>query len=210
MVKITRLYLTNSIYYKNNPLNTKTVKKFNLDNILKIVSLDNELELNRANALQLKLRLMAKNDPELLVHRKHLRGLIKKYEAKHWSSDTKITDKQVALSDIAEEIVDQESTFLNARKELIKNELTKLNLNQQDLATILGHRKSYMSELLNGVRTLSMTDIIAIHKLLNIELKFLIPPFLNDEKRAMLNQNVKKLEKPNLKIDKKDLELDLI
>jgi hypothetical protein len=55
-----------------------------------------------------------------------------------------------------------------------------------------------------------MTDIIAIHKLLNIELKFLIPPFLNDEKRAMLNQNFKKLEKPNLKIDKKDLELDLI
>jgi transcriptional regulator with XRE-family HTH domain len=186
------------------------VEKFDLDNVLKIVSLDNELELNRANELQLKLRLMAKNDPELLAHRKHLRDLIKKYEAKYWSNDSEIDKKQIALSDIAEEIAQNENVFLNARKKLIKKELKKLSLTQQDLGTILGHRKSYMSELLNGVRTLSMTDIIAIHKLLNIELKLLIPPFLNDEKRAMLNQNLKKLQKPNLKIDKKDLELDLI
>ena len=186
------------------------MEKFDLDNVLKIVSLDNELELNRANELQLKLRLMAKNDPELLTHRKHLRDLIKKYEAKHWNNDSEIDKKQIALNDIAEEIAQNESIFLNVRKELIKKELKKLSLTQQDLGTILGHRKSYMSELLNGVRTLSMTDVIAIHKLLGIKLKFLIPPFLNDEKRAMLNQNFKKLEKPNLKIDKKDLELDLI
>ncbi len=186
------------------------MEKFDLDNILKIVSLDNELELNRASELQLKLRVMAKKNPELSIQRTHLRELIKKYEANYWDDINEITGRQIALSDIAEEIAQNERIFLTARKELIRSELKKLNLNQQDLGILLGHTKSYMSELLNGVRTLSMIDIISIHKLLNVELKFLIPTFLNDEKRAMLNQNFKKLKRSNLTINKKGLELEAI
>lgn len=184
------------------------MNKMELDNILKIVSLDNELELNRANVLQLKLRVLAKNDPELLVHRKHLRNLIKEYESKNWKN-TDVDDKQISLSDISEKIADNENLFIMKRKKLIISNLKQLGLNQQDLGTILGHRKSYISELLNGIRTLSLADTIAIHKLLNIQLEYLVPTFLNDEKRAMLNKNVKKLNRPNIRINKLNLDLEL-
>lgn len=184
------------------------MEKFNLDNILKIVSLNNELELNRAHQMQLKLRKMSKEDPDLIPLRNHLLNLIKSYEEKFWEDEDKISEKQIALSDIAKEIAEKENLFLNKRKQLIKKELKKRNLNQQELGVILGHRKNYMSELLNGVKPFSIPDTIAIHKLLKIELKFLIPPFLNDEKRAMIAKNVKKLNNPNLKLDRKDLELD--
>ena len=188
------------------------MKKFALDNVLKIVALDNELELMRANSLQLKLRVLAKENPELIQHRKHLRSLISDYEKRNWSEDVdEIDDKQVLLNDIAEEIVEKENAFIITRKNLIRIELKKRKLNQQNLALLLGHTKSYMSELINGVRPFSMPDIVAIHLLLGIKIDYLLPPFLNSDRRAILNKNVKKLQKenPKLRIDKKDLQLEL-
>jgi len=60
------------------------MKKFDFDNILNITSLDNELELEKAMGLQLKLRVIIKEKPEFLGLRKHLLFLIKEYETKNY------------------------------------------------------------------------------------------------------------------------------
>ncbi|RYE12818.1 MAG: hypothetical protein EOP45_22235 [Sphingobacteriaceae bacterium] len=53
---------------------------FDIDDVLKIFELTSELDLERASALELKLRWMMKKDPLLKPLRRHLRELVKAYE----------------------------------------------------------------------------------------------------------------------------------
>jgi len=87
----------------------------------------------------------------------------------------KITDKQIEESDIAELLVESERKFIQNRKETIKKRLKKYDMNQQDLGILLGHRKSYISELINGVSLFSLKDLVIIHRILRIKLSELIP-----------------------------------
>lgn len=183
--------------------------KFHIDNILKLTELKSELDLERATALHSKLRLMIKEDSSLAPLRKHLSKLIKDYEANHWSNEDNITDKQVEESDKAELLVNFENKFIQKRKEHIKDRLTKLGLNQQELADILGHRKNYMSELMNGVRPFSSIDIMIMHRILNIKLEILMSPFLKEEVVNHVRQVVSGMNKPQLKIKKEDIEKTL-
>jgi len=180
--------------------------KFDIDNVLQIVELSNELEFEKANSLQLKLRWMIKEDSSLKPIREHLRALIKDYENKNWSNIDKISEEQIVQSDKAEALVSSEDRFISERKELIKSKLKTYGLTQSDLAKILGHRDNYMSELINGVRPFSKDDIIIMHRILKIKLDLLISPFVKEDIAKHVRLTLQNLNKPKIKLSKRDLE----
>lgn len=178
-----------------------------LQKLLKKVKLESELDLERAFILDRKLRLLVKEHPEFAEDRKRLRMMIKAYEKTHWGIDSNITDKQIKESDNAEFIAEQERKFIENRKHHIQKNLLRFNMSQQDLGLLLGHNKSYMSELMNGISPFSMKDLILLNRLFRIELKILIPTIISQEEKYRLEESIKKLKNPStkLKLGKKDL-----
>lgn len=181
------------------------MKKFALNNILKIVSIDSEFELEQATALYNKLRLLVKEDASLKPLRVHLADLIEAYENKHWSDEDKITDKQIVESDKAMKMTAYQNAFIQRRKELIKRALKKNDLIQNDLAKILGHRKSYMSELMNGIRPFSQNDIVILNRILDLRFKDLIPPVIKEKDATRIRLEIRRLNKTKLKLKEKYL-----
>jgi transcriptional regulator with XRE-family HTH domain len=173
--------------------------------IEKIEKLENEYDLEKASLLERKLRLMIDENPDLKPLRKKLRDLIKDYEDRVWSDFKKITDSQVEASDNAERIVNYEQKFINKRKDAIRKKLKKYDMTQQDLGLILGHPKSYMSELINGISQFTLKDLVIIHRVLEINLTILIPTFLQSETRDKVSESIKKLNKPKLGLRKIEL-----
>jgi len=173
--------------------------------ILKKGNISNELELERALIIERKLRLLVKENPELSEDRKVLRTIIKNYENANWSKNSNILVEQIKESDSAELIAEQERKFLDNRKEVIKKKLALLNLTQNDLATILHHNKSYMSELMNGICPFSTPDLIIIHRIFGIKLEYLIPTFISPKLTGKLKLSISKLNKPDLKLKKNNL-----
>ncbi len=184
------------------------MERLEIDNILKIDELNNELEFEKATSIYGRLRWMVKEDRSLEPVKQHLKLLIRKYEDSHWGKEEKINDEQIKESDFAEKIIHSENEFIQKRKELIKNKLKENGITQQDLAKILGHRPNYMSELMNGVRPFSRDDIIVLHRLFNIDFKYLVPPFLKSEvtNHIKLTLNELKSKKSKLKLKLTDLE----
>lgn len=175
--------------------------------ILQKGSISNELELEKALIIERKLRLLAKENPELAESRTQLRAIIKEYEQFNWGSDSIISDKKIQESDTAELIAEQERRFLANRKKIIKEKLSELGINQQDLGQILGHSKSYISELINGINPFNLKDLIIIHKLFNIKLEDLIPTTIPQKESEKIKSEILKLNKPKLKLGKKNLVL---
>lgn len=140
-----------------------------LKSILKAGKITNECDLETASILDNKLCLLVKDNPELLESRKRLRSIIKQYEKTNWSKESAIDELKIKESDIAEFIAVQERIFLEKRKNIIREKLDKLKITQQDLGKILGHGKTYMSELMNGVSPFSMRDLIILHRLFGIK-----------------------------------------
>lgn len=189
---------------------TKTdMERLDIDNVLKLNKLSSELELEQANSLFNKLRLAVKNDPSLKAVRNHLANLIEAYEVEHWADEETVSDERVKSNDVAERIVQFQNQFIQQRKGLIKGQLKKFGLTQNDLAAILGHRKNYVSELVNGVRPLSKNDIIVINRILGIEVDKLIEPIINEEDADRIKAVIKRLNKPKLKLNKDDLQLEV-
>jgi plasmid maintenance system antidote protein VapI len=182
------------------------MEKFDIENILQITELSNELEFEKASALQLKLRWMSKEDEFLKPIRNHLRHLIKTYESIHWPNADAITDEKIKDNTKAEMLVSTESKFISERKDLIKAKLKSYGLLQTDLAKILGHRNNYMSELINGVRPFSKDDVIIIHRLLKIKLDALISPFVKEDIARHVRTTLQTLNNPKIKLSKKDLD----
>lgn len=178
----------------------------NLKEILKKGVLSDELDLERAFILDRKLRLLVKEHPELAEDRKKLRQIIISYEKANWKANSDISDKQIKESDDAEYIAEQERVFLEKRKEKIQKNLLKHKMTQQELGILLGHSKSYMSELMNGICPFSNRDLIILHRLFNIELDYLIPTIISQKDKEKIKESLSKLNKPNLKLEKKDLE----
>ncbi len=170
----------------------------NIKDVDNIERLENEYDLEKASLLERKLRLMIDENPDLKPIRKKLRDLIKEYEDSEWSDFDKITDSQVLESDKAEEIVNYEQKFINKRKDTIRKKLYKYDMTQQDLGLILGHPKSYMSELINGISQFTLKDLVIIHRILGINLNILVPTFLQSETRDKVRETIKKLNKPKL------------
>lgn len=178
---------------------------FDIKEVANIQRLENEYDLEKASFLERKLRLMIKENPDLIPIRKKLRDLIKEYEDREWSDFDTITDSQVKNSDKAEEIVNYEQKFINKRKDVIRKRLKEYDMSQQDLGVIFGHPKSYMSELINGVSQFTLKDLVIIHRILRINLEILIPTFLQSETRDKLKDSIEKLNKPKLKLRKTEL-----
>ena len=189
-----------------NGFNFRNMKDLtNIREIENIKQLDNEYDLQKALLLHRKLRLMTEENPDFKPIQKHLFNLIHDYELKHWSDSEKITDKQFEESEIAGLLVESERKFIQERKEIIRKRLKIFDMNQQDLGILLEHRKSYMSELINGVSQFSLKDLVIIHRVLGIELSKLIPTYLQNETRKRVKDSIYRLNKPKLKLKKKDL-----
>ena len=136
--------------------------------------ISSELELERASLAARFLRLQSEDHPELASLEEQLSTLIRDYESMYWSDVKQVTTTQVKESDLAEKLAAKEFKFYKKRRELIIKALKQNQLNQNALAAILAHSKSYTSELMNGVRSFSMNDLIIIHKLFGIKLESLV------------------------------------
>ncbi len=183
------------------------MERLDIDNILKLDALSNELEYEKAISLYGRLRWMVKEDNMLNPIKKHLKNLIKLYESEFWTDNVSISEQRVKENDIAEKVVSAENEFIQKRKNLIKEKLKENGLSQKDLAKILGHRANYMSELINGVRPFSRDDIVVIHRLFEIDFKFLVPPFLKMEVANHIKNTLKELKNKKIKVKLEDLEL---
>lgn len=187
------------------PKSDLNMEKFSIQNIEKISFLNSELEIEKASDLFLKLRVLAKENESYKVLRKHLSKLIKDYEDKNWSNSEDITNEQIEKSDLAEKIVQAENKFYSKRKQIIREKLKDSGLNQTDLAKILGHRKGYISELINGIRPFSKDDLIIINRLFKIDLENLIPTFIKEEKVIHIRKTLKSIPKNRIRLSKEIL-----
>ena len=181
--------------------------QFDIQALINKGKIESELELERALIADRKLKHLSKEDPKYSSIRKKLRNIIEAYESANWSKDSSIDASRIRENDIAEFIAEKERLFIRRRKDIIKKKLKSLDLTQQQLGLILGHRsKSYMSELINGVSPFSLKDLIIINRILKIELSDLIPTILPQKERIKIKASLSKLNNDKLKLSQEDLE----
>ncbi len=172
---------------------------FDIEQFIIAGTIRSELDYERAMAADRKLRLLAKDSAHFKKLRSKLRDLIEAYEAHHWSDHKAVTRKQIQQSESAEQAAEAERKFMEKRKATIRKKLKSLDLTQEDLTQILGHKsKTHMSELMNGIRPFTLSDLIVISILLKIDLHELVPIFLNLEKRQHVRSALRRLNKPKL------------
>jgi antitoxin component HigA of HigAB toxin-antitoxin module len=189
MVKKTRVY-------------TVVNGQFDIHRLIEARAIKNEVEYERALIADRKLRLIAKEDTRPKTLRSRLRSLITAYERKNWTDERLIDSAKMRESDLAERFAERERQFIDNRKMLIKKKLKSLDLTQQDLGKLLGHgSKSYMSELVNGISSFSMKDLILISILLKIRIEKLIPVFISSSDYPRLIKAVKKYPQVRLPED---------
>ncbi|AFD06313.1 helix-turn-helix domain-containing protein [Solitalea canadensis] len=137
-----------------------------------------------------------------------MRDIIESYENSNWNNVNSIDNEKIEESDIAELIAEKERVFINKRKELIKEKLKGLNISQQELGQILGHKsKTHMSELMNGISPFSLKDLIIINYLLKIDMNDLVPVFLSKKEQMRIRTTIESLNKSNLRLIKADFSL---
>jgi len=169
---------------------------FEIEKIVELGIINNELDYERALIADRKLKLLGKEDVHFKHLRKKLRNIIEKYENKEWSVVESIDDDKLLESEKAEKFAELERQFLETRKIEIRKKLKALELTQENLASILGHKsKTHMSELMNGIKPFTLRDLVIIHQLLKIEISTLIPVFLSKEEQTKINKVVEKLDK---------------
>lgn len=184
---------------------TVNMIKINIDNILDIHELGSEYEFEMASSLFLQL---GQSDKKHLYTKKrdHLKLLIENYEKTYWSPSQEISDEQMDESDAAEKMVRLENEFKYKRKLLIKSKLKQLGINQNKLSEILGHSKTYTSELINGLRPFSREDIVIINRLFGIDYQFLIPSFIKQDRVDKIRKVLNSYSIDNVKFKTSDLE----
>ena len=168
---------------------------FDIEKIIEMGIITNELDYERALIADRKLRLLGKEDIHFKNLRKKLRGIIENYEKKEWSVVERIDDNKLLESEQAENLAELERQFLETRKLEIRKKLKALEITQENLASILGHKsKTHMSELMNGIKPFTLKDLIIINRLLKIDISVLIPVFLSREEQIKVNKAVEKLD----------------
>lgn len=176
-----------------------------IEAILKKGRLSNELDYERALVAERKLRVLAKGDAQFKKMRLDLRFIIERYERDEWSDVNAVDDRKLIQSEKAEFIADKERAFMEERKQMIRRRLKQLELTQENLGSILGHKsKTHMSELMNGIKPFTLKDLIIIHRLLKIEMSVLIPVFLSNSDQEKVKRAVSKLDKPKVKLEAND------
>ena len=158
------------------------IEPFDLEKLLKKGVITSELEYERTMEAFKTLRHLSAEDPKFLISREKLFDILEIYEKQEWSHVDLVTDLQVIESDAAEEFVAKERAFFQKRKKKIKLRLKALNLTQGDLTAVLGHKsKTYISELINGLSPFTLKDLVILHHFLSINMKDLVPTFLNEK-----------------------------
>lgn len=181
---------------------------FDIEKIVEKGQISNELDYERALIADRKLRLLAKHSLHFKKLRVKLRDIIEQYENSEWSDIDKIDDNKLIESEKSEHIAEQERLFIENRKQTIREKIKELDLTQENLASILGHKsKTHMSELMNGIKPFTLKDLIVINRLLKIDMAVLIPLFLSQEEQTKIKEAVIKLGKPNLRLTGDDLVL---
>ena len=181
---------------------------FDIEQLIEKGIITNELDYERALIADRKLRLLAKEDFNFKNLRTKLRDIIEKYENAEWSDVDQIDGAKLLESNKAEQIAELERVFLENRKQAIRKKLKELELTQENLGSILGHKsKTHMSELMNGIKPFTLRDLIVINRLLKIEIALLIPVFLSKEDQTKIKEVVIKLGKPKVKLASEDLVL---
>lgn len=173
---------------------------FDIEQVIAAGAINSELDYERAMAADRKLRLLAKENAHFKNLRSKLRDLIEAYESQHWTDHQAVTPEQLRESDHALQVAEAERLFIEKRKAIIRKKLKALDLTQEELAHILGHRsKTHMSELINGIKPFTLPDLVAIGVLLKIDLKELVPIFLSPEKKQQIQSALQQLNNPKLK-----------
>lgn len=169
-----------------------------LQHILNASLIKSEIELERVLVLYNKLRLLSKDDKSLVSTKNELRKLILQYEKLNWNKGAKISTKKVLENNNAVKIAEQERLFMEKRKEILKSILNKYKLSQQDFGVLLGHSKTYISELVNGLTPFSNKDIVLIHNLFGIKLELLISTNINLSDKIRLKEKISLINNPRL------------
>jgi antitoxin component HigA of HigAB toxin-antitoxin module len=181
---------------------------FDIEKLIEKGIITNELDYDRALIADRKLRLLAKDNLHFKNVRAKLRDLLERYESAQWIDLDKIDDAKLLESVKTEHIAELERQFLENRKLIIRKKLKELDLTQENLATILGHKsKTHMSELMNGIKPFTLKDLVIINRLLKIDIDVLIPVFLSSEDQLKVKEAIKKLDKPTLRLSSADLVL---
>ena len=184
--------------------------QFDIKKVLEVGKLESELEHERALVADRKLRVLCKENHRLKPLRKKLRDLIEKYENKNWLKTSVIDENKMYESDLAELIAEKERIFIQSRKELIKKQLKKNGLSQQELGILLGHSsKTYMSELMNGISPFTLNDLIVINRLLKIDLTNLVSTTLPQKQIIKIKKSIQKIGNETIKLSKEDFDLVL-
>lgn len=174
---------------------------FDIEKIVEKGIITNELDYERALIADRKLRILAKDNLHFKKLRSQLRDIIQKYEGLNWNDVDTIDDEKLKESENAENIAELERIFLEKRKFAIRKKIKEFDLTQENLAAILGHKsKTYMSELMNGIKPFTLKDLIIINRLLKIDIDVLLPVFLSNEDQSRVKQAVMKLNKPNVRL----------
>lgn len=176
---------------------------FDIEKFIENGSITNELDLERAMIADRKLRLLSKENVHFKNLRKKLRDLIEDYENREWSNLDNITEEKVIESDKSEIIAERERIFIENRKQQIRKKLKALDLTQENLGHILGHKsKTHMSELMNGIKPFTLKDLVIINRILKIDITELVPIFLSREDQIKVKSAVIELNKPQIKLEK--------
>ena len=179
---------------------------FDIDKIIEKGAITNELDYDRALIADRRLRLLAKENIHFKKLRNTLRDIIEEYENREWNDVENIDENKIEESEKSEQVAELERLFIENRKQKIRTKIKELDLTQENLGLILGHRsKTHMSELMNGIKPFTLKDLIIINRLLKIEINFLIPKFLSQEDQTRVKQAIIKLDKPKIKLSSNDL-----
>lgn len=179
----------------------------------KLRQIKSELDLQKAIALNKKLRLLIKEGyNEFRDYRKQLVQLIIQYEDKAWGNEDEITNAQIKESDQIEMEIEREEMFYAKRMQFIRHRLKTAGLKQKDLAELLGHSETHMSLLLNGVHQFTTTDLRIIMQFLKLPASILIPPFMPEEVAIKIFETRSKVAKrfvSKLQLNAKDLQYSI-
>lgn len=181
---------------------------FDIGKLVENGSITNELDYERALVADRKLRLLSKDNAHFKNLRQKLRDLIEQYEKSEWNDVESISNEKIWESDQSERIAEAERLFIDKRKHEIRKRLKELDLTQEDLALLLGHRsKTHMSELINGIKPFTLKDLIIINRLLNVEISKLVPVYLSKEDHIKVKEAIRQLDKPKIRLTSDDLTL---
>jgi len=171
---------------------------FDIEKLIETGAITDEHDLEKALIADRKLRLLSKESTHFKNLRSKLRDLIVAYESKEWGGDH-ISDDKIAESDRAEVAAEKERMFIENRKVMIRKRLKELDLTQENLGFILGHKsKTHMSELMNGLKPFTLKDLVVINTLLAIDMKELVPVFLSKAETLKIKSAITTLNKPSL------------